>query len=285
VNAHHPASEDDVKYIEEYFWGQATKLAALEPGKAFVGARKLLEPEMGNLRSLLQNAAQTHPSVEVTDVAVKLSSFLRWTNPSIDLLDMVVHLVPDTASPGLTAEFYRIMSDNLYGLARFGEAAEALAKAREIFLAIPDMLGAARCLRRLGHILRVHHQFEEAKDVLIRARQDFEQYGDPIRAIRCSQVLGEVYLSSGEYEAAVDVMTACRADFIRMKYLIGAAQCSRILGFTLYAQSKYDEAADVLTKALALSVEIGDQRGVAQCTHRLGDILRVQGKFTEALRR
>jgi hypothetical protein len=151
VNSHHPASEDDMKSLEEYFWDQAAKLTTLEPGKKFVEARKILEPEMGNPRSLLHNAAQKRPSVQVIDMAVKISQFLRWSHPSTAILDIILHLVLETAPLGLTAEFYHMMGDNLYGLSQYGEVTDVLVKDHKLFLTIPDRLGAACCLQRLGH--------------------------------------------------------------------------------------------------------------------------------------
>jgi tetratricopeptide (TPR) repeat protein len=283
VNSSLPASENDVKSLEAYFWDQANKFAAIEPGEGFIQAKEILEPEMGNLRSLLHNAVQKHPSVEVIQVTANISQFLSRTHPSTDLLDLVKHLVVDIAPPILTAQFHQCMGENLYKLSHFGEATEPFWQARELYTAASDGLGAVYCLLMLGDILRLQEKYGEAKDVFTRAKQEYLENGDPIGSTRCSQSLGEVLFDSGDYQGAIDVMTACHADFIKMKNPIGAAYSSRTLARALNRQSKYDEATDTATEARKLFVECGAENQAMHCSNILGNILLKQGQVTEAL--
>jgi predicted PP-loop superfamily ATPase len=49
--------------LEVYFWDQANEFAVIRPGEGFIQAKETLEPEMGNLCSLLHKAVQNHPSM------------------------------------------------------------------------------------------------------------------------------------------------------------------------------------------------------------------------------
>src|ERR1700729_1820066 len=64
VTDHHPAAEGHVKALEAYFWNLVATYATCQPGDGFIKAMQILEPEMGNLRSLVQNNIQRQPTTE-----------------------------------------------------------------------------------------------------------------------------------------------------------------------------------------------------------------------------
>ena len=120
-----------MKVLEAYFWNLVATYATHQPGDGFIKATKVLEPEMGNLRSLVQNSIQRQATTEAVEIALKISQFSFWTHLSVDILDLVVSVAADSnvASPSLQA----------------------------------------RCSQSLGDILRMRHNYEEAMDVLKKA--------------------------------------------------------------------------------------------------------------------
>src|SRR6202011_6224045 len=64
VTDHHPAAESHVKVLEADFWNLVASHATPEAGDGLIRAMGILEPEMGNLRSLIQNNIQRQPTTE-----------------------------------------------------------------------------------------------------------------------------------------------------------------------------------------------------------------------------
>ena len=81
VTDHHPAAEGYVKALEAHFWNLVATYATLEPGDGFVKAMRILEPEMGNLRSLVQNNIQRQPTKETIGIALQISKINLCHDP------------------------------------------------------------------------------------------------------------------------------------------------------------------------------------------------------------
>jgi len=90
VTDRHPAAEGHVKVLEAYFWNLVATYATHQPGDGFIKATQVLEPEMGNLRSLVRNSIQHQPTTEAIEIALKISQFSFWTHPSVNILNLVV---------------------------------------------------------------------------------------------------------------------------------------------------------------------------------------------------
>jgi len=185
VTDRHPAAEGHVKVLEAYFWNLVATYATRQPGDdGFIKAMQILEPEMGNLRSLVQNNIQHQPTTETIVIALQISRFSIWTHPSVEILDLVVSLAVDlkVGSPSLQAQCSRCLGDILRMQSNYEEAANVLKKAQDQFVRIGDQLGAAQCSQSLGNILRMQSNYEEAANVLKQAQDQFVRIGDQLGA-------------------------------------------------------------------------------------------------------
>ena len=73
VTEYHPAAEAHVKALEAYFWNLVVTYATRWPGDSMIEAKRVLEPEMGNLHSLVQNNVQRQPTTETIEIALQIS--------------------------------------------------------------------------------------------------------------------------------------------------------------------------------------------------------------------
>jgi tetratricopeptide (TPR) repeat protein len=282
INHHHQASSEHTLRLENYFWELIDTCATTPLGPDFLRIKEIMEPEIGNIRSLIRNAIKRHPSADLVDTVLKVSDFLLNTVPSTELLDTIIVLVKEIGSPIQQAWVSEFMGWILLMQAKYTEASDTLQEARRQFLEIGDVLGAARCFRGLGDILRMQAKYIEASDTLTEARRQFLEIGDVLGAAYCSKSLGNILNGQAKYTEAFDTLTEARRQFLEIGDIVGAAECFRSLGDILLMQGKYTEAFDTLTEARRQFLEIGDVLGAAYCSKSLGNILNVQAKYTEA---
>jgi tetratricopeptide (TPR) repeat protein len=168
VTDHHPAIEDNVKALEAYFWNLVMTHATQEPGNdGFIKAKKRLEPDMGNLHSLIQNNIHCQQTTKAIEVALKMSWFSIWTHPSSDTLKLVISEAAESLP--LHAQCSQCLGNILCMQSNYEEAADVLKKAQDQFVEIGDQLDAAQCSQNLGDILYMQSNYEEAADVLKKA--------------------------------------------------------------------------------------------------------------------
>jgi len=86
INRHHQADVDHIKSLESEFWTLVDSHAANPLGPGFLHARDVIEPEMGNICSLVKHAVEMHPSAHLVEIVLKVSRFLLNTVPSTELL-------------------------------------------------------------------------------------------------------------------------------------------------------------------------------------------------------
>jgi tetratricopeptide (TPR) repeat protein len=282
INHHHDLDPDHIRALEGYFWNLVHTHATVPMGPDFSHAKEVLEPDMGNICSLVKSAAQTHPSHELVEIVLDVSWFQLSTVPSTELLRDVTPLVKHIQSPTQEARILLCLGNILHIQAKYTEASEALKEARRQFFNIGDVVGAAYCSNILGEVLRMQAKYAEASEILTEAQRQFIEIGDVLGAAQCSQSFGNILCMQAKYTEASGILTDARSQFFNIGEVLGAAQCSRSLGDILYMQDKYTEASETLTDARRQFIEIGDVLGVAQCSQSLGDILRMQAKYPDA---
>jgi len=192
INRYHQADDDDIQSLESEFWSLVDSHAATPLGPGFLHARDIIEPEMGNIHSLIKHAVETHPSAHLVEIVLKVSRFLLKTLPSTELLDCITVVVKNIGSPQQQAQCSRSLGNILYMQDKYTEASETLTEARRRFLEIGDVLGAAQCSQSLGNILRMQSKYTEASETLTEARQQFLEIGDVLGTAQCSQSLGDI---------------------------------------------------------------------------------------------
>ncbi|KIM71373.1 hypothetical protein PILCRDRAFT_17131 [Piloderma croceum F 1598] len=131
VTDYHPAAESHMKVLEAYFWNLVATYATRWPGDGFIKATHILEQEVGNLCSLVQNNIQCQPTTETIEIALQISQFLIWTHPSVEILDPVVSVAVDlkVGTPSLQAQCLQCLGDILHMQDNYKEAADILKKA------------------------------------------------------------------------------------------------------------------------------------------------------------
>ena len=279
---HNPAATHHVSNLERYYWKLIRDHSKTRLGPGFPEARKILDPEKGNIRSLIKNAIRDHPSLGVVEVTIDLSWYFANTIPSVELLMEIREHTKNLGDTSTEAQRLQVLGENLYMQDRYVDSSECFKEARDKFIESQDVFGVARCSKRIGDNLYLQSKYDEATAVLKEARANFTQIGSALYAARCSQSLGQILRFQNRYEEATAVLKEARVQFTEIGDILGATQCSKILGNVLRMQSRYDEATDVLQKARAKFIEIGSVLGAAQCSQSLGDILFVQNQYDKA---
>ena len=279
---HNPAATRHVDDLEGYYWNFIRDHSRTKFGPEFLETRKILGPELGNIRSLIKNAIQDHPSLGVVEVTIDLSWYFSRTIPSIELLMEIGEQTKNLGDSSIEARRLEVLGENLYFQSRYLDSSEYLKGARDKYFEIEDVFGAARCSRRIGSILYFQDKYDEATTVLQEARANFTEIGSVIYAGRCSQILGEILLLQHRYEEAATVLKEARVHFTEIGDILGATRCSQSLGNVLHMQRRYDEATDVLQEARAKFIEIGCDLSAAQCSQSLGGILFMQNQYDKA---
>jgi tetratricopeptide (TPR) repeat protein len=282
INHHHQASSEHTRRLENYFWDLVHTRVSMRPGPDFPHTKAIMEPEIGNIRSLIKNAVKRHPSADLVDIVLKVSDFLLHTVPSTELLDTIMVLVKEIGSPIQQARVSELMGRVFYMQHKYTDASDTLKEARRQYLEIGHVHGAARCFTSLGYIFYLQAKYTEGFNTLTEARRQFLEIGDVIGAAQCLQSLGNILRMQAKYIVASDTLAEARRQFLEIGDVLSAAQCFKSLGVILHMQTKYTEAFDTLTEARRQFLEIGDVLGAAQCFRGLGDILRMEGKYTEA---
>jgi tetratricopeptide (TPR) repeat protein len=282
IHRHHDADPDHIRALESYFWDLVHTHATVPMGPDFPRAKEILEPDMGNICSLIKSAAQIRPSRELVEIVLDVSRFQYFAVPSTEFLRDMMPLVKHVQTPTQEAQMLQRLGDIFRKQDKYTEASVILTGARGHFLDIDNILGAAQCSRSLGGILYMQSKYPEAYEILTEARQQLLNIGNVLDAALCSLRLGDILRMHNKYTEASATLTEARRHFLDIGNILGAAQGSRGLGDILYMQSKYTEAYEILIEARQQLLNIGNVFDVALCSLRLGDILRMQDKYTEA---
>jgi hypothetical protein len=99
INQHHDPDPDHIRTLEDYFWDLVHTYATVPIGPDFPHAREILEPDMGNICSLVKSAVQTLPSYELVEIVLEVSRFQLSTIPSTEFICDVMLLVKHVQSP------------------------------------------------------------------------------------------------------------------------------------------------------------------------------------------
>ena len=279
---HNPAATRHVDDLECYYWKLIRDHSKTKLGPGFPEARKILDSEMGNIRSLIKNALQDHPSLGVVEVTIDLSWYFAKTIPSIELLVEIREQSKILGDTSTEAQRLQVLGENLYMQDRYVDSSECFKEARDKFIESQDVSGAAQCSMRIGINLYLQCKYDEATAVLKEARTKFIEIDSVLYAARCSQSLSQILRLQSRYEEATAVLKEAQLQSIEIDDIHGVAQCSQNLGDILYMQSRYGEATDVLQEARAKFIEIGSVLGTAQCSLSLGNILYIQKQFDKA---
>ncbi|KZO91872.1 TPR-like protein [Calocera viscosa TUFC12733] len=168
-------------------------------------------------------------------------------------------------------------------LTNYGDCIPLLERAKTSLASTDNWLSAARCMWRVGVMLRIRRRNREAFAVLQKAQAAFDALGDRLGAAQCKQTLGDILYAQHRYSAATSLLNEAGVEYERRGDILGAAQCKQSIGNVLRMQHRYAEAISTLEEAKASFSGIGNWHRVAQCTQSLGNILRIQEQYGEAI--
>jgi tetratricopeptide (TPR) repeat protein len=282
IRCHHPAEHNHMMHLQKYFWDLVHTYGTVPHGPGFIQARDILEPDIGNIHSLIIDAVQNHPSICVLDTVLEISGFLYRTHPSTEILLEVIPFVQKIGSPMKEAQVFQCLGETLRIQNRYADASDTLTKAQRQFIEIVHVQGVAQCSRRLGEILRMQSKHAKASEILSEAQKQFLGIGDVLGATQCLKSLGDILFMQDKYSEASDTLTQAQSQFLEISDAQGVAQCLQGIGNILRMEYKYTEATDTLMRAQTQFHEIGGTLGVAQCSQSLGEILHMQHKYAEA---
>ncbi|KAF7972382.1 hypothetical protein HWV62_18096 [Athelia sp. TMB] len=281
VHHHHPLDLQHAQCIFDVFWKLIGVHALVDYGPDFVSAVQIFSPEIGNIDSLIELAAQDRSSERVLDIAIDMSWFLSRTRASTDLLDRVSELV-STADPATQARFLEISGEIAYYQDRLEDATSNFRQAQNRFLELDNHIRAARCLWRQGDVLYLQSQYSEASIILLQAHEICVDLGDRAGVANCLMTLGAILRAQSNYSEAFINYTEARCQFVKTEDRRGAAQCLHGLGDVLRMQSNFPVASATLMEAREEFVQIGASLGAAQCVQGSGQILQDQERYAEA---
>lgn len=278
----HPPDHAHAQCIYTIFWELVDTYAVIPFGPDFNTAVEALLPEIGNIGSLIEHCVALYPGHRMLEIAIQMSWHLSRTLSSANLLDKASKLVP-AAAPILQANFWQISGEISFMQYRLPQAWDNITRARDLFLAAGDRLEAARCLNRLGGILRRRGQWTEAANTLNMARDEFLAITDHVGVAQCLIGLGDILRIQKKYPEAVAVLAEARDEWVKIGDRLGIAQCSYALGLTLHMQGQYPEAFSMLTKVRDELLSVGSRCDAAYCLLILADILSVQERYPEVM--
>ena len=100
-----------------------------KPGLGFVEVRKILGSEMGNIISLIKNAIQNYPSLDVIEVTIHLSWYFSVTIPLVELLMEIKEQTKNLGDSLIKAQRLEVLGENLYVQSRHVDSSECLKEA------------------------------------------------------------------------------------------------------------------------------------------------------------
>jgi len=282
MRQHHSPLPDDLNAVENWHIDLANTHGDYGPGDAvFSTASAKLTINSANITFILRTHIQQHKGLSAIAKAVlAFSSFLYWTRPNGDLLEMLLSTGTNVVDHSTKGKCLQRLGNISRMRNQYEEAQLKLEEARSEFITIGDRLGAAQCLRSLGDILQMWDQYE-AQLKLEEAQSEFITIGDRLGAAQCLQSLGNISRMRNQYEEAQLKLEEARSEFITIGSRLGAAQCLRSLGDILQMWDQY-EAQLKLEEARSEFITIGHRLGAAQCLKSLGDILRMRNQYEEA---
>jgi tetratricopeptide (TPR) repeat protein len=188
----HPPLELHIQQLEAHYTCMIEKYATISFGAEFSGAMKILLPENGNIKAVIQSALANHASKTLIHSALTMSRFLQRSQPSTDIIELLLQNSLAQHDLQIYTECLQCCGTILYNQNKYSEAQMKLEEAQRQFTQIGDQLGAAQCLQSVGDILRMQGNYAEAQVMLEEAQRQFIQIGDQLGAAQCLGILGKI---------------------------------------------------------------------------------------------
>lgn len=156
-------------------------------------------------------------------------------------------------------------------LGRYEEALECGLRARDIFLALGESLGAAQIEQNLGNINFRRDRYQEAEQLYRASLARFEQGGDPKQLVLIETCLGTALIYQYKFRDATLLYEQALERAERTGHLVGQAAIECDLGCLSLFQGRYDRALDLLEKSRRRYAGLGMRHEMAIAEQELAD--------------
>ncbi|HVF92009.1 MAG TPA: CHAT domain-containing tetratricopeptide repeat protein [Blastocatellia bacterium] len=144
------------------------------------------------------------------------------------------------------------------------------------------LLAAATQINKL-HALTLLGRYKEALDCGLRARAVFLAHGDELGAGQIEQNIGNIYFRRDRYQEAEDFYRTARKRFAAVDDHKQLVQIDTCLGVALIYQHKFRDAALFSARALERAEAAGQVLAQAAIVCNLGCLALFQGRYDQAL--
>lgn len=171
-----------------------------------------------------------------------------------------------------------------YSQERHQEATSFLERAHELFTELGDAQGASRVLRKLANQDRLAGRFSSALTRYARLANTFGELGDLPEQALCLRHIGQIHLLLHQYDVAVRYLRDALEKMLNARNQTGEATVNLWLGFAELQQGHIDRAEDRFTTLSKVTDQLGSLVGRAYCLHGLGNVAWQRRDYATAVR-
>lgn len=244
----------------------------------FLKAAKLLQPESGNIHSILSIAiSQGPPSAELALALLTYTGFLTLTNPNAELLGLMVSNEnwEKDLDPELRARILHALGIAYTRLDLFERGLAQCKKARSFALKEKLPFIAAKSLGGIGDTYRRQGNFKKALESLQQAQEEFQllECEDERRSrLPCCLAIGTCLLGLYRNDEGIEylecLLKCVKEESPDDKFLV--AEILERLADAYEKAGNIERTTELVEESYPLFKEIGDKRG--ECA-----ILKVAG--------
>ena len=256
----------------------------IEVGPDFKERATDVAPEIENLSSLLLTLVN-QPSESVVDAVVRLTRFLRWLQPSVNV---ACSLLPHLESyPKWKARCLQAIGEAQMSLCKYQLSVANLSAAASLFRQLGDLRSAACCMQAAVEPNVYLGAHEQARAAGTAALEIFIELEDRVGQAICGASLGLLEVATGNKSSAIDYYTEALNVFNAHDKPYYAAQCLvqrarahvRVPGRILIEDATLSQD---LNLAREVFLDHGDLRGAAYATRELAFSLTTAGSLARA---
>ena len=231
----------------------------VEGGEAYELTLEQLERDHDNLRAAFAAATETRE----VELEARLAIALRWfwivRGHLREGRATFEHVLADAcdAEPALRAPLLAHAGMFPYRQGDLGSARSLWEEALELYRALGDRSGIARCTAELGGVAFAEGDLGSAAVAYNQARDLFEELGEPLRAAIALANLAAISELQGDHVAAVDYGERAIAQQRALGDLDGVAVSHHNIARARMAQGEHDRAHEHLREAFELAARLG----------------------------
>jgi tetratricopeptide (TPR) repeat protein len=248
-------------------------------------ARAWLRTEYPNLQAAHAHASTHTLEEHAIALAAGLAEILQTDGPwarALEIHQAAADAAARRQQPAAHATALTDLGRMRYQTGNYPGAADAHARALEIFRQTGHRLGEANALTNLGRTRFITGDVPGGADALARALEIFRRIGNRLGEANALRDLGRVRYLTGDYPGATDALAQSLEISRRIGNRRGEANALNDLGRVRHQTGDFPGATDALARALGISRQIGNRRGEAGALNFLGRVRHATGDFPGA---